>query len=132
MVAPDFELTLLDGSTVKASRLWQERPVVLTFVTSWCTACECRKREMARLAKESAAARGFVGIAAADDADALGKYVDDHDISEVGLDNSQAIWQMRGPRTTSGRPRREGRQAGQGLARATSHRGSTNRSSAGW
>lgn len=93
VVAPDFELTLLDGSTVKASRLWQQRPVVLTFVTSWCTACESRENEIAKLAKEYGDNLAFVGIAAADDADALGRYVDDHNVEyEVGLDNSQAIW----------------------------------------
>lgn len=91
--APDFELELLDGSTIEASRLWRERPVVLTFVTSWCTTCEARENEIAKLAREYGDNLTFLGIAAADDAGALKTYVDDHGVEyEVGLDDSQAIW----------------------------------------
>lgn len=91
--APDFELRLLDGSTIEASRLWTERPTVLMFVASWCTPCEEREDEIAKLAGDYEDDVRFVGIAAADDADALGKYVDDHDVGyEVGLDDSQSIW----------------------------------------
>ncbi|MFZ5878010.1 MAG: TlpA family protein disulfide reductase [Chloroflexota bacterium] len=36
--APDFELTSLDGETVRLSR-FQGRPVVLAFGATWCPSC---------------------------------------------------------------------------------------------
>ena len=91
--APDFELRLLDGSTIDASRLWDEKPVVLVFLTSWCTPCEQRENEIAKLARKYDGNVAFLGIAAADEAEALRAYADKHRVDyDLGLDASQAVW----------------------------------------
>jgi hypothetical protein len=33
--APDFEVTRLDGTRVRGPSLWEGRPVLLVFMTSW-------------------------------------------------------------------------------------------------
>jgi peroxiredoxin len=44
--APDFTLTALSGTTVQGSSLWKEKPVLLVFMTAWCTSC---REEVPRL-----------------------------------------------------------------------------------
>jgi len=39
LAAPDFSATLLDGTSVTASDLWDDRPLVLLFTDSSCDAC---------------------------------------------------------------------------------------------
>jgi peroxiredoxin len=91
--APDFTLTLLDGSTLKASALWAKRPAVLVFLSSWCTTCAERDGEIAKLARDYGDGVAFVGVAAADEVEALRTYVDKHDIEyAVGIDPAQTIW----------------------------------------
>ena len=93
VTAPDFELRLLDGSTIEASRVWAERPVVLVFLTSWCTPCEQRESEIAKLARDYEGDVAFLGIAAADDAESLRAYADRHRVGyDLGLDAGQAVW----------------------------------------
>jgi peroxiredoxin len=93
VTAPDFELRLLDGSTVTASRIWADRPTVLVFLASWCTTCADRERALAKLVGDYQHGVAFLGIAAADDAGALRTYVDEHGVEyEVGLDDDQTVW----------------------------------------
>ena len=33
--APDFEVARLDGTKVRGASLWEGRPVLLVFMTSW-------------------------------------------------------------------------------------------------
>jgi len=39
VAAPEFALTLLDGSVADPADYWRDRPVVLVFFSSWCTLC---------------------------------------------------------------------------------------------
>ena len=34
--APDFEAELVDGTAVRGSELWAERPLLLVFTASFC------------------------------------------------------------------------------------------------
>lgn len=50
--APDFELTTLDGETVKLSDL-RGKPVFLNFFTSWCPPCRAEAPDMQKFHEES-------------------------------------------------------------------------------
>ena len=48
MDAPDFTAELMDGTSVQASDLWKDRPLVLVFTASWCETCADIHRTAAR------------------------------------------------------------------------------------
>jgi len=47
LAAPDFSVALLDGTSVIASELWDDRPLVLLFTDSSCDVCADVQREVA-------------------------------------------------------------------------------------
>lgn len=91
--APEFELDLLDGSTVSASELWDERPVVLHFVTSWCEICKEQQAGINEVADEYADEVVFLGITTNDTAEDIEGYLRERDVPyAVGNDPEQEIW----------------------------------------
>ena len=57
-LAPDFELTTLDGSKVRLSQ-FRGRPVILNFWASWCQPCRAEFPEL-RVAYRSHGAAGLI------------------------------------------------------------------------
>ena len=91
--APDFDLTLLDGTTITASELWEERPVVLHFLASWCPACQEQQSEINEVAREFADEVVFIGITANDETEDITSYIGDRDVPyPVGEDPEEEIW----------------------------------------
>ncbi|MCE9584095.1 MAG: TlpA family protein disulfide reductase [Planctomycetes bacterium] len=65
--APSFQLSGLDGKSVRAEDLWSGRPVLLVFMTSWCKAC---KAEVPRL-NEISKTHAVVAISTGDSKEAV-------------------------------------------------------------
>src|SRR5262245_42994221 len=62
-VAPEFELSMFDGSTVRMADL-RGRGVVMNFWSSWCVPCQREMPLLARMAKEyDPKSVAFVGVA---------------------------------------------------------------------
>jgi peroxiredoxin len=79
-LAPDFELTALDGTTVRLLSL-RGQPVIVNFWATWCEPC---KEEMPDLSDAVAEhhAEGLVvlGVNVKEDAGTVGSFVDDFGI----------------------------------------------------
>ena len=84
--APRAQLTLLDGST-RALRGDGERAAVIVFFSSWCTWCRDNQAALNDFAQAQRDAVTVIGVAGADDRDAVAAYVDEHRVRyPVGLD----------------------------------------------
>lgn len=80
---------------MKASKLWAVRPVVVDFLASWCDRCADRQAKLNDLAREYERLVAFLAVAHDDDAEALRKYLADHDVPyAAGIDRSGAIWRQ--------------------------------------
>ena len=91
--ADDFGLTLLDGTGVRASRLWATRPVVVDFLASWCDRCAARQKELNDLARRYDGLVAFLGVAAHDRAGDLRGYLGSHDVPyAAGIDGNGSVW----------------------------------------
>ncbi|MEV7226890.1 MULTISPECIES: TlpA disulfide reductase family protein [Polymorphospora] len=91
--APRFSATLTDGTDIDVSTLWADRPVVLTFFSSWCTICADRQDAMSELARTYQDRVVFLGVAGEDEADPLDEYLRTHKVEyPVVLDDSMNVW----------------------------------------
>jgi peroxiredoxin len=98
--APPFSLRLLDGKTLRAGSLWDARPVVLFFFSSWCSECAAEQQRLAPLVDRYRGEVSFVGIAGSDKPAPLQAFVGDHDVGyPVGIDADLAIWKRYAIRT---------------------------------
>ena len=89
--APDFTAELVDGTDVKASDLWQDRPVVLVFTASWCEHCRAVHRDAARVVAEHPGA-ALLGVVAEDDLDAAADYAEELDLGRPVGAASEQVW----------------------------------------
>ncbi len=90
--APDFTLTLLDGSTVSLSGL-RGQVVVINFWASWCPPCE-EESPALQAVWEEYRGRGvtFVGIAYKDEEAAVRDFVARHGLTyPIGIDQAGSI-----------------------------------------
>lgn len=91
--APKFSATLTDGTDVDVAKLWADRPVVLTFFSSWCTICADRQDAMSELARTYQDKVVFLGVAAEDEPNPLDEYLRSHRVDyPVVVDDSQTVW----------------------------------------
>jgi thiol-disulfide isomerase/thioredoxin len=91
LAAPDFTAELVDGTPVRASDLWRDRPLVLVFTASWCERCAGFHREAVRIADEHPGV-AVLAVVPEDDAEDARDYA-----SELALDRpvasaSERIW----------------------------------------
>jgi peroxiredoxin len=77
--AHDFTAELMDGTSVQASDLWKDRPVVLVFTASWCETCAKVHRDAAAVAARHEGV-ALLGIVPEDDAEPALGYAEDLDL----------------------------------------------------
>jgi len=91
--APEFSLTLMDGTHVTGSALWRERPVVLFFFASWCGVCPDQEADLKVLAERYDDSVVFLGIAGEDEHEAVIGYLEEHDVSHAAaIDSGLSVW----------------------------------------
>ena len=79
MAAGDFTAQLVDGTTVRATDLWKDRPVVLVFTASWCRTCRDVHRSVAEVIERHEGV-ALLGLVPADDAGPAADYANDLDL----------------------------------------------------
>jgi peroxiredoxin len=90
--APDFSAGLLDGTSISATDLWAERPLVLVFTASWCERCAELHREAASAVDEHGDAIALLGIVAEDDAAAALDYAEELDLGHPIAVAPERVW----------------------------------------
>ncbi|MCX8068586.1 MAG: redoxin domain-containing protein [Anaerolineae bacterium] len=95
--APDFTLTLLDGSTLSLSGK-RGQVVVLNFWASWCPPCEAETPELQAVWEEyQGKGVAFIGIAYKDEEAAVRDFLSKHSITyPIGLDPAGQIADLYG------------------------------------
>jgi peroxiredoxin len=89
--APDFTARLVDGTSVTASELWEERPLVLVFTASWCERCAALHRDVARVVDGRHGAIALLGVVYDDDPEAE-EYARDVGVAHPLASASERIW----------------------------------------
>lgn len=89
--APDFTAELVDGTPVRGSELWDDRPYLLVFTASFCDRC----REIHRAAAEAVAAQGgaagLLGVLGDNDTGAA-EYAEELDLGHPVASASERVW----------------------------------------
>ncbi len=92
LAAPDFAGELLDGTSVTASDLWDDRPVVLVFTASYCERCADLHRAAAEAVDEHGGAVGLLGVVGEDDVEGGRDYADELDLGHPVAVASERVW----------------------------------------
>ncbi len=91
--APDFSLTLMDGTPVTGAELWRDRPVVLFFFASWCGVCDEQQGDLTALAERYRDKAVFLGIAGEDEQGSVAVYLDEYRVPfPVAIDPDLGVW----------------------------------------
>ncbi|MCW3816745.1 TlpA family protein disulfide reductase [Micromonospora sp. DR5-3] len=91
--APAVTGPLTDGSPIAFADLWADRPVVLVFFSSWCTACAQQQDALSELARTHRDKVVFVGVVTEDKPEDLQRYLREHRVEyPVVVDDDGAIW----------------------------------------
>lgn len=90
--APPFSVKLLDGTSIGASDLWTERPLVLVFTASWCGRCADLHREVAAAVDEHGEAIALLGIVSEDDAGPALEYAEELDLRHPIAVAPERVW----------------------------------------
>ena len=89
--APDFAAELVDGTRIRGSELWADRPSLFVFTASYCERCREVHRAAAVAVDERDGAVGLLGITGADDAGAAG-YADELDLGHPLAVTAERVW----------------------------------------
>ena len=97
--APDFTADLVDGTSLTASGLWADRPVVVIFTASWCETCKAEHEKVAEVVAEHEGV-AMLAVVPGDDAEPAAEYAKelelDHPVA-VGNDEIWLNWAAREP-----------------------------------
>lgn len=87
--APDFELELFSGKTVRLSDFQGKKPVLINFWASWCPPCREEAPELAKLGKILKDDIEFIGIVTNDTKENSLAFMKEFDVTyENGIDRS--------------------------------------------
>jgi peroxiredoxin len=90
--APTFTAPLLDGTSVTASELWRDRPLVLVFTASYCDRCAAIHRAAAEAVEEREGAIGLLGVVGEDDLEGGREYADELDLGHPVAVAAERTW----------------------------------------
>lgn len=87
--APDFELELFSGKTIKLSDFKGEKPVIINFWASWCGPCREEAPILAKAGKNYGSDVEFIGIVTNDTRENSLAFMKEFDITyENGIDRT--------------------------------------------
>lgn len=91
--APKVKGTLIDGTRVELASLWQGRPLVIQFTSTWCGQCATSEADLRALADEYGDDVLVVHVALDEPAATIQKYLDDNSVvGPVIVDRTGTIW----------------------------------------
>jgi len=92
LAAPEFSAALLDGTSVTASDLWGDRPVVLVFTASACSECAAVLSEVAAVVEEHAGAVALLAVVREDDLKGAREFAEDQQPEYPIALGSERVW----------------------------------------
>jgi len=92
VAAPDFSAELLDGTSVTASDLWDDRPLILVFTASGCNECERVHREVAEVVDEHDGAVSMLAVVRADDIQGARELAEDQQLGYPIAVGGEGAW----------------------------------------
>lgn len=92
LASPDFSGELLDGTPVRASDLWDDRPLVLLFTASWCGRCEEIHREVTAVVDEHGGTIALLAVVAREDANGARQYARELDLGHPVAIADERVW----------------------------------------
>lgn len=95
--APDFEVELLSGETVKLSELNKDKVVVITFWATWCPPCraELATIQSKLLDKYKDKAFSYVAISRGEEQDVVREFINENNYTfPVGFDTDTEIYNL--------------------------------------
>jgi peroxiredoxin len=91
--APDFHVSLVDGTAVSGSGLWADRPVLLYFFDTWCRPCAAERAGLDSLASRYRDVAVVLGVVGDEQAATVRHYLIAHPVSyPVAIDASRQVW----------------------------------------
>jgi len=90
--APDFSAELLDGTSVTASDLWEDRPLVLVFTASGCNECERVHREVAEVVDGHEGAVSMLAVVRENDIKGAREFAADQELGYPIAGGAEGVW----------------------------------------
>jgi hypothetical protein len=92
LAAPEFSVALVDGTSVTASDLWDDRPLVLVFTDSDCDECAEVHREVAEVVDEHAGAVALLAVVREDDLEGAREFAEDEQLGYPLALGGERVW----------------------------------------
>jgi peroxiredoxin len=92
LAAPDFSAELLDGTSVTAADLWDDRPLVLVFTASGCNECERVHREVAEVVDEHDGAVSMLAVVREGDVQGAREFAEDQRLGYPIAVGDEGVW----------------------------------------
>lgn len=89
--APELSAELVDGTSVTASDLWEDRPVVLVFTASWCDRCADVHRRAAEVVGDHEGV-ALLGVVPGDDAEGAREYAKELELGYPIAVGDERVW----------------------------------------